>query len=87
MTWGTEAYQDWIRPTDESDCRARMIAAEKARNYQEAALCAIAYADLVSPRAPEAVASFERQAQVYATLYQTDMALWIAENRQPVYPT
>jgi hypothetical protein len=59
-----------------------MIAAERARNYSDAALNALAYADLVGVRSPDGAASLERQAQVYATLYQADMALWVVENRQ-----
>jgi hypothetical protein len=52
-----------------------MIAAERVRNYSDAALSALAYADLVGVRSPEGAASLERQAQVYATLHRADMAL------------
>lgn len=86
MSWGSEIDTDWIRPTTVSDARAKMIDAEKVRNFQEAALAAVALADLCTDEygnPTDSTASFERQALVYATLHQADTALFIAENRQP----
>lgn len=75
---------EWERPDNEADARAVMIAAENVRNYEDAALAALTMADYVGVRSADGAASFERKALVYATLHQADMALFIAENRQPV---
>lgn len=70
---------EWIRPTNQIDARIAMIEAEKRRDYESAALCAIVMSDLC----PDDSASFDRQAQVYAALHQSQTALFIAEYRQP----
>jgi hypothetical protein len=73
---------DWIRPTSSIDGRAEMLRAEKRRDYESAALHAIAQSDL-SGQSPEDAASYERQAIAYAMLHQAQTALFIAEHRQP----
>lgn len=73
---------DWIRPTDGIAGRVAMIEAEKRRDYESAALYAIAQSDL-SGQSPEDAAGYERHAIAYAMLHQAQTALFIAEHRQP----
>lgn len=58
-----------------------MRAAAQTRRYEEAALAALKLADESSG---DGVSQYISQAQVYATLYQAQTAVWIAESRQPM---
>lgn len=73
----------WKRPADMSAARTLMLECEAARDYEGAALAAITLADQCSGRDLEGSTAYERQAQVYATLHQAQMVVWVAENRQP----
>lgn len=66
--------RQWERPSAD-DALTQMLQAERARDYETAALSALA---LSGSRT-----GFEFQAMVYATLHQAQTALLIAENRQP----
>jgi hypothetical protein len=74
-----------MRPKNATEARVTMLEAESERNFANAALAAITLSDLASGY-PDESAAFDRQALVYATLHQAEMALWIAENRQIVFP-
>jgi hypothetical protein len=73
---------EWIRPTESVMARKAMIEAEKRRDYESAALLAVALSDM-SSGFPEDSAAYGQQAQVFALLHQAQTALFIAEHRQP----
>jgi len=58
-----------------------MRAAAETRRYEDAALSALELADFCTG---DGVREYIAQAQVYATLYQAQTAVWIAESRQPM---
>lgn len=76
--------EQWVRPESELIARTVMLTAEEKHDYETAALAALAMADYVGARTAEGAASLERQALVYASLHQTQTALFIAENRMPM---
>ena len=71
--------EQWVRPESETAARDALRAAEGRQDYETAALAALAMADYVGARTAEGAASLERQALVYASLHQTQTALFIAE--------
>lgn len=83
--------ETWIRPSTSWETRDAQIAAEARGDFKTAALCALTLADYAEANTDRPIAlratdqeSWERQAQVYATLHTAEMALWIAENRAPI---
>ncbi|QLQ11150.1 MAG: hypothetical protein HZY75_13205 [Nocardioidaceae bacterium] len=70
----------------EGGARIKIADAIKANDFRGAALMALALAEMVGVRSAEGAAVYMAQAQVFATLHQAEMALFIAENRQPIHP-
>lgn len=72
----------WRPPTDENDAIEAMLDCEKRRDYEGAALNAVAAATALPLDDPEA-ASLERRALVYATLHQGAMIRRLASLQHP----
>lgn len=71
--------------SDFQSLRRRELDAVYVGHFRDAALAALEMAD--DPNChPDAGKYHVARAQVYATLHQAEMALWIAENRQWVPP-
>lgn len=77
-----ESNNLWEPPTDENDAIEAMLDCEKRRDYENAALNAVAAATTLSLDDPEA-SSLERRALVYATLHQGAMIRLLASRQQP----
>ncbi|AEK10104.1 hypothetical protein FDI14_gp039 [Mycobacterium phage SirDuracell] len=72
--------------SDHAVAQEEMLAAQEARNYEDAALAAMRVADVAARWSPRESAVWVQRAQAYAILHQSSTALWIAENRQQITP-
>lgn len=66
--------------SSEGDIRAQMVAEADKGNLSVAAMRALELAELVGARSPEGAAIYTARAQVYATLNQAEVVLWIKNN-------
>lgn len=66
--------------SSEGDIRAQMVAEADKGNLSVAAMRALELAELVGARSLEGAAIYIARAQVYATLNQAEVALWIKNN-------